>query len=173
METPSSSKMTSNNSVNNNNNNKPRNTITSSITYETNMSRKSVIQLPKNEIMFVPCINCGNLVHIDDIDDHSNVCVRVKEEIIVAEKSQYSYITIDYKLKKLHEHLIQLKNSEKNLNVNDDLSKEMHFILLLSQYILDGIGIAKISNKSLAELKKILINIDVKIFYNDFLDIII
>jgi hypothetical protein len=155
--------MTSNNSINNNLNTQPRPTITSNITYETNPSRKSVIQLPKNDIMFVPCVNCGNLIHMDDVEDHSNVCVRVKEEIIVAEKSQYSYHTIDYKLKKLHEHLNQLKNSEKN--VNDDLSKEMHYILLLSQYIMDAISIAKISNKMLAELKKILINIDVKYFF--------
>ncbi len=109
--------------------------------------------------LFLPCINCNNLVHVDEIENHSNVCVRVKEEVIVAETSNFTCHTIDFKLRKLQEHINYLKNSE--LNNTPEIQKEMHYISLLSQYIIDAANISKIDNKSIAELKKISLNTDV------------
>ena len=129
--------------------------------------------------MFVPCINCSNLIHIEEIENHSNYCTKVREEVFVAENSQYTYHTIDYKLKKLQEHIIIIKNSDKpnydsllsvshssnymiSLGNNTiDLSKDMHYISSLLQYIITSITLSKIDHKTIIELKKILTNIDV------------
>jgi hypothetical protein len=69
--------------------------------------------------MFIPCTNCNNMIHYDEIgilklklDNHSNNCVRVKEEVIVAEGSNFTYHTIDHKLRKLEEHLTCIKNQD-------------------------------------------------------------
>ena len=74
----------------------------------------------KNDnFMFVPCINCNNLIHIDEIgilkinpDDHSDKCVRVKEDVIVAEKGEMTYENIKHKLNKMEEHLINIENHD-------------------------------------------------------------
>jgi hypothetical protein len=87
------------------------------------------------------------------------ICTRVKEEVIVADSSNFTYHSIDLKLKKLQEHISSLKNSE-NLNTNE-IQKDMHYILLLLQYISDAVSVCKIDNKSITDLKRILTNIDV------------
>lgn len=137
--------------------------------YDTyNHTRKTVSSSNNNHFLFIPCINCNNLVHIENIEVHSNTCTRVKEEVIVAESSQFTYHMIDYKLKKLQEHLNEANNSvEGQYSTNNsnylsslDYSKDMHYILSLQQYITDAISMSKIGHKTIIELKKILTNID-------------
>jgi hypothetical protein len=133
---------------------------------ETNQSRTSILKnrnsCYKNEnFQFIPCINCGNWIQLDDVEKHSNYCVRVKAEILSSESSPYPYKSIDYKLQKLLEHLNNLKNSEKI--PTEEILNDKHFLFSLSKYISDSLQIVQISNKSLVDLKKILINIDVRI----------
>jgi hypothetical protein len=90
----------------------------------------------------------------------------------VAESSVFTYRTIDFKLKKLQEHINSIKNSD--LISGPDFQKDVHYISLLLQYILDAINLSKIDHKSISELKKILTNIDVSRifkFLNSNLDI--
>ena len=94
---------------------------------------------------------------MDDIENHSNSCTKVKEEVFQAETSQYTYHSIDYKLKKLQEHTNYIE-AEKL----EDFIKEMHYITSLNKYIIDSISLSKIDHKSILELKKILANINVK-----------
>ena len=95
--------------------------------------------------------------------------------MIVAESSQFTYKNIDFKLKKLQEHINIIKKSDSNNystnnsnssnsynNYNNEFQKDISNITLLHQYILDAISVSKIDPKSIAELKKILTNIDVK-----------
>ncbi len=108
----------------------------------------------------MPCVNCHNLVHIDQIDDHSNKCQKVKDDVIAAETSKYSCHSIDFKLKKLQQNIVFIKDMEMS-QINSDINKEMHYISLLLKYIQDASKISKIDNKSVVELKKISLNIDV------------
>jgi hypothetical protein len=133
---------------------------------ETSQTRTSIYKkrnsyLKNENFQYIPCINCGNWVHLDEVEKHSNTCVEVKEEIILTESSPYPYKSIDYKLNKLLEHLNNLKNSENK--TNEEFLNDKHIVVSLSHYVSDTLEIVKICNKSLIDLKKILINIDVKI----------
>ena len=44
-------------------------------------------------------MNCGNLISFDKIENHSLTCIKVSEEIIKIEGSNYELYSIDYKLK--------------------------------------------------------------------------
>jgi hypothetical protein len=77
----------------------------------------SINNQQQSNFIFFPCINCNNLIHFDEIENHSTFCLKVKEEVIVAESSQFSYHTIDYKLKKLQEHINQMKNMDYSSNI--------------------------------------------------------
>lgn len=92
------------------------------------------------------------------LESHSNTCTTVKEEVIIAETSVYTYHTVDFKLKKLHEHITKLNELEKD---NPVFLKEVHYITLLLKYIEDVIEINKIDHKNITALKKQLKNIDV------------
>jgi hypothetical protein len=96
----------------------------------------------------------------------------VKQEVIVAEGSNFTYHTIDHKLRKLEEHLTNIKDQNdsgrllnlqvvKNTATFNELAKDMHYLLPLRQYILEVIEVSKISHGSLLTLKKILTNVDV------------
>ncbi len=128
----------------------------STITRKTNNSFSN-----KNgdNFLHIPCTNCGNWIHLDQIEEHSNICVMAKPEIISSESSQYAYKSIDYKLTKLFDHLNSLKTSQ----FNEEYASEMHYIVSLLHYNQDALNIVKISCKSLVDLKKILINIDVNL----------
>lgn len=87
-----------------------------------------------NNINFIPCINCNNIINIEDIgifkiylikslkiilliiyiDSHSNICHKVKEEVIQAETSQFTFHANEYKLNKLLEHISSIKNGNSN-----------------------------------------------------------
>jgi len=140
----------------------PRNSV-SYVATDSSQSRS--LQAPYTSF-FIPCINCNNLIHMDEIENHSNVCIRVKEEVIVAEGSNFTVHNIDFKLKKLQEHINYIKNADCN---NAEFLKEIHYISLLLQYIVDTVNVSKIDHRSIAELKKISINIDVFFITNNII----
>jgi hypothetical protein len=159
-----------------------RRSTNSLLTTESFYSKKTLSPLVNN-YLFIPCINCNDLVNVDEIgnyyqriklnfeqpfnfvnifiyllESHSNHCTTVKEEVIIAEKSVHTYHTVDFKLKKLHEHITKMKENEKE---NPEFVKEAHNISLLLQYISDVINISKIDHKNITSLKRHLKNVDV------------
>jgi hypothetical protein len=98
------------------------------------------------------------LFFINLLEKHSNHCTRVTEEVIIAETSLHTYHTVDFKLKKLHEHISTMKENEKE---NPEFIKEAHNISLLLQYISDVINISKIDHKNITSLKRHEKNVDV------------
>jgi hypothetical protein len=139
----------------------PRTSTTSMIS-EPNQRRSVMNTYTTSTLVFMPCINCGKEVHVDDIESHSNFCTRVSDEVIKADLSKFSYHTVNYKLNKLQEHINTIKNYESNYNTPLEMSKEMSYIsTVLLQYIIDGLSYEKINIHSIKELKKILTNLEV------------
>jgi hypothetical protein len=62
--------------------------------------------------------------------------LNVKEDVIIAESSNYSFDLVDFRLKKLNEHLQDIRNSEHSNS--GEISKDQHYILSLVQYISDA-----------------------------------
>lgn len=112
-------------------------------------------------VLFIPCMNCGNMIHLEEIEQHSNHCVEVKKDIVVAETSKYTYNTIDYKLRKLHDHVNNIRNLNNQMKLKSEFSREMHHFHTLSQLLADSISLAQINNSTLTELKKLLLSLDV------------
>lgn len=80
--------------------------------------------------------------------------MKVKEEVLKLESSNYSFHLIDYRLKKLGEHINELK---KNVNETD------HDILSsLYNNIEEGIECQVITYNTVVSLKKIVTSIQVK-----------
>jgi hypothetical protein len=75
------------------------------------------------------------------------------------ESSQYSFHIIDYKLKKLSEHLVGIQALKEQL----DISKEIHYFSSLFKYIEDSMEIKSFKESNIGCLKKILTNIEVSI----------
>jgi hypothetical protein len=156
------------------------NSTSSSFHMHDGNNHKQKNSIYNDNLLFVPCLNCNDMVHLDDIENHSNYCIVIKEECDKAEKSKYAYHAVDFKLKKIHEHILSLQSEEdlnksismekskvQKLNIKDsnkkknELSKEVHIFHLLEITIKDTINIAKISSSSITTLKKFLINLDV------------
>lgn len=162
------------------------NTSSSFHTHDGN-NHKQKNSIYNDNLLFVPCLNCNDMIHLDDVENHSNYCIIIKEDCDKAEKSKYAYHAVDFKLRKIHEHILTLQTEDdvnksitieksKLQSINDskkknDLSKEVHIFHILGITIKDTISIAKISNSSITTLKKFLINLDVSTlnFLNQFL----
>jgi hypothetical protein len=63
-------------------------------------------------------LNKKLFIKIKLLDSHSNQCLQVNQEVIQAETSQFGYHAIEYKLKKLLEHITSMKNNQINLSKN-------------------------------------------------------
>lgn len=126
--------------------------------------RNTGLTKPNNDVSktlsFVPCINCSNLIDVNLVDSHTDVCNSVKDEVKQIEESKFAYHLVDFKLKKLKDNL---RNIQENESVRTEFLKEMHIIEMLNQIVNEAISIAKIHVNSINFLKKNLINLDVSI----------
>ena len=125
-----------------------------------------------NMLIYIPCLNCGCDILFDEIEQHSMICIKVKDEILKNEKSKNEFKSINYKLIKLKEHISQiiqgkdnslLKNEfklfgkdlyniiSKNINV-DMASLDNIKSLKLSINELDDLESKNVSNLSLSSL---------------------
>jgi len=93
---------------------------------------------------------------------HSKICVNVSEEVIKIESSQYSFHVVDYRLKKLEDHLVNLKN----LNPCLEMVKDSHYFSSIFKYIEDAKECQKINHSTITTLKKIITNIEVNRRFN-------
>lgn len=123
------------------------------------LRKKSSYNDNGNVLLYIPCMNCGNSIAVDDIEKHSMTCTKVSEEVLKNESNSYELYNINYKLNKLKEHVSSIKNG--NVTVPSVIEKEMMYIsTVLLQYINDTMVIEVISVKSIQELKKLLKNLD-------------
>ena len=123
------------------------------------LRKKSSHDDNSNVLLYIPCMNCGNSIAIDDIEKHSMSCTKVSDEVLKNESNSYELYNINYKLNKLKEHVSLIKNG--TVNVPTGIEKEMMYIsTVLLQYINDTMVIEVINVKSIQDLKKLLKNLD-------------
>ena len=67
-----------------------------------------------NMLIYIPCLNCGSEILFDEIENHSMICTIVKDEILKNEKSKNEFKSINYKLIKLKEHILQIIQGKDN-----------------------------------------------------------
>ena len=67
-----------------------------------------------NMLIYIPCLNCGCDILFDEIEQHSMICIKVKDEILKNEKSKNEFKSINYKLIKLKEHILQIIQGKDN-----------------------------------------------------------
>jgi len=136
-------------------------TMTSTINSKRKASVKFLDENNNNNIQqktlfFIPCINCNNLIHMNEIERHSNLCTKVKEDVIKAESSNYSFHVIDYKLKKLKENLSKIQNS-----LDSEYEKDRHLYEIINKYIDNALTLSTIHLNTLNMIKKIVSNLNV------------
>ena len=104
-----------------------RNSKTSELsrTSSNNMIKKKSKDNSNNQIT-VPCLNCGNLIDMDDIENHSENCLIVKEETRESIYENHELNEFNFKLMKLDECICKHKNKE---------NKDGHYYVSLSEYI--------------------------------------
>ena len=118
-------------------------------------------KIDENELMSVPCMNCGNLININDIENHSLICLKVSDEIMKNESSKYELYSIDYKLKKLKEHLLSILNKSNNINSKNDNDIEIiDLSSILLEYIKEIIVLQKIDIPTIKKLKQLIKNLE-------------
>lgn len=136
-------------------------------------------------INFIPCMMCGDIININDVEEHSDKCngnydeyqrydtkystvlsVNNDLEKKVSSSNIKSIKNLNNKLMKIYDHIQTLGNfnDEKNNTINKD-SKDSHLLFLLSQSIKDTAMNDNHNYSSISSLKKILINIDVSRFF--------
>ena len=109
-----------------------------------------------DNIISVPCINCEKMININEIDEHSNKCYKINEEI----KYNYSvknYISIiDNKIKNLYFHISNIQK-EKKYNQYDKIGFDEFFDLIttLNQKIEEILGTKLVNSLSINKLSKI------------------
>ncbi len=147
-------------------------------TEPSNSSIEKVMIIPKVEkkesddlIKFIPCMNCGNLISFDEIEKHSYTCTKVSDEIIKNDISKVELNPIDYKLKKLQEHLLSLLNMNNKKNNYENKKNDIEIMFLstvLSEYIKEVLELQNIDIPSIKQFKKVLKNLEnISIKYKD------
>jgi len=110
---------------------------------------KKKSNLESNQLA-VPCLNCNNIIEINEIENHTNICFRVNEEVLM-ETNIKNLQKANNKLGKLNEYI--------NSKINDN--KDAHYYYSLSEYINNAINIEELNEQALLSLKKNLLNLDV------------
>lgn len=128
--------------------------------------RKSVSSSIHTYEQLAPCTNCGKLVKIEDVEDHTDLCTIVKEEIVVSEISNNPTNIINFKLEKLEENCSQVILETHS---QTDLSN----MTLLKHYI--NLGKDYNNSDSVMELKNVIAQIDSVLlgFKGSFLSLIL
>ncbi|OMJ74113.1 hypothetical protein SteCoe_27033 [Stentor coeruleus] len=112
--------------------------------------QQKIIPLNEEQIMCVNCMNCQELIHIENIEEHSKYCTTVPESVEKLE-SKDILVQVLFKLRKLEKCLVDISK-------NPDLRPgEMNYIsifLRLCQKAINGKGIEDIDSvvKNLSSL---------------------
>ena len=117
---------------------------------------KELLKPNDDELIYVPCINCSNMISIDFIESHTDICNVTTDEQNNLDNINNEFSTINFKLMKLKDHLENIK-----LNSNLLYNKETYIVEIVDQTLKDAIHIAKIDSNSVNNLKKFLTNLEV------------
>ena len=143
-------------SINNNNNNNNKNFSSSNISLKRVNSKEST---NSNGLLYINCMNCGNSIPADNIEEHSKTCVKVSEEILKNDNNKNEIFSINFKLKKLKEHLTSINTGE--IKIPTNIEKEISFIsTVLLEYVNECINLENINLNNIKNFKKILKNLE-------------
>ena len=114
-------------SINNLNYNSTRNNISTqnnnNNNYENNY-QKEPIKNNRNKLLYIPCMNCGNEIPVNETEKHSSICLTVNSDIINKENNGKEFEFINYKLNKINTHLNNIYLGKLDM-VTDTLKKEV------------------------------------------------
>ena len=104
-------------------------------------------KIDNDNLISIPCMNCGKMIKTDDIDIHSNDCFKVKEEIILSRNNNH-IIIIENKLKNIYEYLVNYLNDELDTRIvfNQDFISTMKTNIeqILNIKIINSLSIQKL-----------------------------
>lgn len=129
--------------------------------YETKGKANTKKELNESKvIMHISCINCGCSIVFDEIDNHAAKCIKVTEEVMKNEFDNNVLSSIDYKLRKLKEHLSNINNEI--IQIPQVYDKEIKYVCgKLAQCITESLHLEEIDLYSIKHLKKIIKDIDI------------
>ena len=115
-----------------------------------------------DDFIIFPCMNCGKMINIDEIDEHSSNCFKKKVKSKNKVSNNNMYYLIEMKLKNIYEYLINENkkinsNDINNINNNDnlDLNEYFNFILTMKknvEQILDLKCINQLSKEKITQI---------------------
>lgn len=105
------------------------------------------------KVLYIPCTNCNNLINADELDSHSDICTKVKEDVIKIDSDPFSCKSVDFKLNKLLENVNNMKNTKA-------MAKDLHTLSLLSEYMTKALEMVQINHVTIINLKNLITNID-------------
>ena len=110
----------------------------------------------KDNFLIIPCMNCEKMINIDEIDEHSNCCFKMKKDIKNEDSIHHNISIIDNKLKNIYIYLSNTQNDKTNIYLsNIDFNGNLDLILLLKQKLIEILNIKIINSFSINEMSKI------------------
>ena len=106
-----------------------------------------------NKLLYIPCMNCGNEIPVNEVEKHSSICLTVNNDILKKENDEEKFELINYKLKKIGDHLNNIFLGKLD-QVTDILRKEVSIYgRELYKYISNSINIEDATINNIKFLK--------------------
>lgn len=109
-----------------------------------------------NYLSHILCINCGELIMMDEVDDHTDICKEIKEDILTNDLCENNISKIDFKLEKLRENVKTLSRHYSRKSQDEVLLNTLYHYVIVSKSL-------SLNIQSKSELKKILKQINATI----------
>ena len=107
----------------------------------------------RNKLLYIPCMNCGNEIPINETEKHSSICLTANNEIINKENSEKEFEFINYKLNKINTHLNNIYLGKLDM-VTDNLKKEVSIYgRELYKYVSESINVEEVTLNNIKYLK--------------------
>ena len=114
---------------------------------------KAELKNINDDLASIPCINCGKMINLEEIDKHSNNCFKINEEL--NDSNNNFIVVIENKLKTIHEYLINIEKGKINISENFELNEYLDFITMMKRYIDQILNIKIINSFAIEELSEI------------------
>ena len=101
------------------------------------------------QIVSMPCLNCNKLININEMDEHSNKCYKMKKNIDINENNKNTLLNIiENKLKNILEYLNKNDINKNTEELNGELKLIVENILFIKEINSFSIeNLSKINNK--------------------------
>ena len=116
---------------------------------------KTELKNINDDLASIPCINCGKMINLDEIDKHSNNCFKINEELKSEDSNNNFIVLIENKLNKIHEYLINIEKGKINITENFELNEYLDFMTMMKRYIEQILNIKIINSFAIEELSEI------------------